>query len=78
MSCTVLVSSVDLCATTPELANQMASQLTCELARVQGVSNFPAYGVMKVYYKCKELGFVLPSVYEGTAVLDVEPWDQPV
>jgi hypothetical protein len=56
----------------------MASQLTCELARVQGVSNFPAYGVMQVYYKCKELGFVLPSVYEGTAVLDVEAWDQPV
>ena len=32
---------------------------------VQGVSNFPAYGVMQVYYKCKELGYVLPSVYEG-------------
>ena len=35
------------------------------LLRVQGVSNFPAYGVMQVYYKCKELGYVLPSVYEG-------------
>ena len=22
-----------------------------------GVSNFPAWGVMQVYYKCKELGY---------------------
>ena len=35
---------------------------------VQGVSNFPAYGVMQVYYKCKELGYVLPSVYEGAPI----------
>jgi aflatoxin B1 aldehyde reductase len=30
-----------------------------------GVSNFPAWGVMQVYYKCKELGYVLPTVYQG-------------
>eukprot|EP01050_Picozoa_sp_SAG11_P018949 SAG11_NODE_2945_length_2820_cov_2.401323_2_plen_302_part_00 len=30
-----------------------------------GVSNFPAFGVMMVYYKCKELHYVLPTVYQG-------------
>ena len=42
------------------------------LLRVQGVSNFPAYGVMQVYYKCKELGYVLPSVYEGAPISPTE------
>ena len=31
-----------------------------------GVSSFPAWGVMQVYYKCKELGYVLPSVCESS------------
>jgi aryl-alcohol dehydrogenase-like predicted oxidoreductase len=30
-----------------------------------GLSNFPAFGVMQTYYKCKELGYVLPTVYQG-------------
>ena len=30
-----------------------------------GVSNFPAFGVMQTWYKCKELGYVLPTVYQG-------------
>jgi aflatoxin B1 aldehyde reductase len=29
-----------------------------------GVSNFPAHGLMQVYYKCQSLGYVLPSVGE--------------
>ena len=28
-------------------------------------ANFPAYGVMQTYYTCKELGYVLPNVYQG-------------
>ena len=64
MSCTVPVSSVDLYA--KDLSHQLTRQLTsCAWRGVQGVSNFPAYGVMQVYYKCKELGYV----YEGTLVL---------
>ena len=43
------------------------------LVCLQGVSNFPAYGVMQVYYKCKELGYVLPSVYEGAQSLPMLP-----
>ena len=30
-----------------------------------GLSNFPAWLVVDVYYKCKENGWMLPSVYEG-------------
>lgn len=30
-----------------------------------GLSNFPAWQVVQVYYKCKELGYVLPTVYQG-------------
>lgn len=30
-----------------------------------GLSNFPAWLVMQVYYKCKENGWVVPTVYEG-------------
>lgn len=35
------------------------------LFRRFGVSSFPAWGVMQVYYKCKELGYVLPTVCES-------------
>ena len=30
-----------------------------------GLSNFSAWQTVQVYYKCKELGYVLPTVYQG-------------
>jgi aflatoxin B1 aldehyde reductase len=30
-----------------------------------GLSNFSAWQTSQIYYKCKELGYVLPSVYQG-------------
>ncbi len=30
-----------------------------------GLSNFPAWLVVDVYYRCKEKGWILPTVYEG-------------
>jgi aflatoxin B1 aldehyde reductase len=30
-----------------------------------GVSNFEAWQVMQIYYKCKERGYALPTVYQG-------------
>lgn len=30
-----------------------------------GVSNFEAWQVMQIYYKCKEHGYALPTVYQG-------------
>eukprot|EP01052_Picozoa_sp_SAG31_P008120 SAG31_NODE_402_length_16197_cov_5.262425_8_plen_247_part_00 len=36
-----------------------------KMFRRWGLSNFPAWGVMQAFYKCKEMGYVLPSCYQG-------------
>jgi len=41
-----------------------------------GLSNYPAWKVMEIYYICKQNGYVLPTVYQGMynpLTRDVEP-----